>query len=49
MTMFSFLEVLESTCSSLGSKAKHRRVKASGNDLTQHQTQLGKLTAAAVV
>lgn len=33
MTMLSFLEVLESTCSSLGSKAKHLSVKASGNAL----------------
>ena len=41
ITMLSFLEVLESTCSSLGSKAKHLNVKASGNALkaqmhTQH-------------
>ncbi len=35
--MLSFLEVLESTCSSLGSKAKHLSVKASGNAL-QAQT-----------
>lgn len=44
MTMLSFLEVLESTCSSLGSKAKHLSVKASGNALqaqmhTQHLYQ----------
>ena len=40
MTILSFLEVLESTCSSLGSKAKHLSVKASGNALkAQMHTQ----------
>ena len=37
MTIFSFLEVLESTCCSLGSKAKHRSVYASGNALLSTQ------------
>jgi len=44
ITILSFVEVLESTCSSLGSKAKHLSVKASGNALqaqmhTQHLYQ----------
>lgn len=47
MTILSFLEVLESTCSSLGSKAKHLSVKASGNAL-QAQMHTTLLSAATL-
>ena len=41
MTMCSFLDVLDSTCWSLGSNAKHLRVKASGKDLIQARVHHG--------
>ena len=41
ITMCSFLEVLDSTCWSLGSKAKQRTVKASGNALKRQYIATG--------